>query len=188
MLIKEQELGKLLHTIADSVSQGDSFEGFIAYGVPDERSDAEDDDLELHGSYRYGNSNGQGSLRILGDAGGTPRPPIDLQALDPGIRETVRRLREAGFDTSDSGDGRSKPADPVEVLDFPHVAIRASASSLIGEAERLRFFLSDAGLTVEPFGMEPEPEKRIGIQASYDPSNGSAIVLLTGLSDEAWPR
>lgn len=37
--------------------------------------------------------------------------PVDLdivQGCDPGIRDTVRYLMEVGFDTCDSGDGRSK--------------------------------------------------------------------------------
>ena len=33
---------------------------------------------------------------------------IDYGELDPGIRETVRRLNEEGFETCDSGDGVSK--------------------------------------------------------------------------------
>jgi hypothetical protein len=45
--------------------------------------------------------------------------------VDPGIREAVQRLNEAGFHTSDSGDGVSKPADwylSGEAIPMPHVA------------------------------------------------------------------
>lgn len=38
---------------------------------------------------------------------------IDYSELDPGICYVVQWLREAGFNTSDSGDGVSKLIDPV---------------------------------------------------------------------------
>lgn len=47
---------------------------------------------------------------------------LDYAILDPGIRGAVQYLRERGFDTTDSGDGVSKP--PYDrVFDVAHVAV-----------------------------------------------------------------
>ena len=48
---------------------------------------------------------------------------VPYHALDPGIVGVVRRLNEFGYETTDSGDGVSKP-DVGRVFDFPHVAVR----------------------------------------------------------------
>lgn len=47
---------------------------------------------------------------------------FDYAQLDSGIREIVRTLRERGWNTTDSGDGSSKPKEKRE-FDFPHVAV-----------------------------------------------------------------
>ena len=48
--------------------------------------------------------------------------PIKLTDLDPGIRDVVAALWERGLETTDSGDGVSKP-EPGIVLAFEHVAV-----------------------------------------------------------------
>jgi len=42
---------------------------------------------------------------------------IDYDEIDPGIRDVVRRLREAGYNTTDSGDGVTKFAEGGEAMD-----------------------------------------------------------------------
>lgn len=37
--------------------------------------------------------------------------PLDLDSVDPGIRDVVSKLRSLGFFTIDSGDGHSKPPE-----------------------------------------------------------------------------
>ncbi len=109
---------------------------------------------------------------------------IDYDSLDPGVRETVRRLNEWHFDTTDSGDGVSKLAqgyDPSEMLDVPHVFIRCHACDLVAEAERLMFLLRTAGICVEPVG-----HSSIFIQANFDPANETANIQLIGVSDGSW--
>lgn len=61
---------------------------------------------------------------------------FDYQILDPGIRDTVRRVHEAGFETTDSGDGVSKPAAGM-VFPFPHVAAVSAPGTIIADADRL---------------------------------------------------
>jgi hypothetical protein len=67
--------------------------------------------------------------------------PMNYDELDPGIRDTVRRLRDAGFDTTDSGDGVSKPKDwyeSGEAMPFLHVAAATSPDVMIAQAHRMQ--------------------------------------------------
>jgi hypothetical protein len=80
-----------------------------------------------------------------------PVAPIDLSALDPGIRDVVRRIREAGFETTDSGDGVSKSADwyaSGEAIPFPHVAVETTPGWMVSDAHQLAELLGD-GWNVE---------------------------------------
>lgn len=85
--------------------------------------------------------------------------------LDPGIRAVVLRLRSAGFETTDSGDGVSKPVDE-RVFEVPHVACRAVADSLLG-------FFGEARRLLRVLG----PPWRV--EASYCPNDDSALLLAT---------
>jgi hypothetical protein len=110
---------------------------------------------------------------------------IDYDALDPGIRDTVRRLNILGFETTDSGDGVSKlaaghPAD--EILNIPHVFIRCSPRDLADVADRLKRDLERNGFCVEPVG-----HSGIWIQGTLDPADETATIMLAGVTDAAWP-
>lgn len=66
--------------------------------------------------------------------------PNEIAALDPGIRAVVLRVREAGFITTDSGDGVSKPADwyySGDAIPFPHVVAATTPETMVEDAERL---------------------------------------------------
>lgn len=90
---------------------------------------------------------------------------VNYKALDPGIRDIVRQLNEAGFETTDSGDGYSKP--PLAcVLPFPHVAIKSSRDALIEDADRVYRWLAE------------HRRRARFIQATYDPKDQSAIVFV----------
>lgn len=91
-------------------------------------------------------------------------PDLDLEQLDPGIRRMVSWLRAEGWETTDSGDGVSKPPGP-EVLPFPHVVIRSSPGRLVDDARRLRKFLCQYNT----------PEQ---IEATFDPADESAVILV----------
>lgn len=64
-------------------------------------------------------------------------PVIDIEHLDAGIQQIVLRLRAEGFETTDSGDGVSKPASP-EVLPYRHVFCRVETQAASAEADRLQ--------------------------------------------------
>lgn len=74
-----------------------------------------------------------------------PLPPEVLQGLDPGVRDLVVRLREAGHETTDSGDGLNEGEG---ALPFPHVAVRARSDRPLMEARRMAKSIP-AGWTVE---------------------------------------
>lgn len=99
---------------------------------------------------------------------------LDLKTfgdLDPGIRNIVAHLRAAGFETTDSGDGRSKSHyDEGFALPFAHVATKSSPELLLTDAEAAYAFLVGADV---PPGFK--------VEASYDPADRTAILLIT------WP-
>ena len=101
-----------------------------------------------------------------------------MGTLDPGIVEVVAFLRRHGFRTTDSGDGRSKGDTMDCALDVPNVAMVCEPGTLLAEADRLRATLEAAGVALTT-------ENAPSIQASYDPVDGSAVVLLLGLDDAA---
>jgi hypothetical protein len=70
-----------------------------------------------------------------------PLSDAEVECLDPGIRDVVVQLRAAGFETTDSGDGVSKPKDDMCVLDHPHVFAVTTPELIIHETDRLSAFL-----------------------------------------------
>lgn len=119
---------------------------------------------------------------------------IDYDELDPGIREVVRRLNDAGFTTTDSGDGVSK-VDWIangEALDFPHVHVICTGAEMLDETRRLKDVVESWGVRLAPVGhesvalvdlAEASGEKFGWIQATYDPCDDIAEIMLAGVSD-----
>ena len=68
---------------------------------------------------------------------------INYNNLDPGIREFVRELNDAGFVTTDSGDGVSKP-EFARVLHERHVFIVVELDAMIEATELLAEKYPDA--------------------------------------------
>lgn len=76
---------------------------------------------------------------------------MNYDELDPGIRDVVRTLHAAGFETTDSGDGESKPQawyDCGEAIPFPHVLAETTPETMIADAERMAAVLG-AGWNIE---------------------------------------
>lgn len=101
---------------------------------------------------------------------------VPFADLDPGIRETVRWLNAASFRTTDSGDGVSKREMIAsgEALGVPHVAMRVHPRVIVSEANRLLELVIARGLISDPGT----------IQATYDPADGIAMIMLIGISDD----
>jgi hypothetical protein len=131
-------------------------------------------------------------------------PPWD--DLDPGIRSLVRLLWLAGFEPTDSGDGKSKfencedcqvnvaagmcAAHEKCALDVPHVFMTLhDASELYTEANRLHAFVEERlGVSPAPMGNVPQGWKPVHIEASYDPTTGTSVLTLLGVADEMLPE
>lgn len=104
---------------------------------------------------------------------------LDYEAIDPGIRETVRWLRRClDGDTVDSGDGRSKVEAIAEgeALPYPHVMMRGTVDT----ADWLARAIKDMGVALVENGSE-EPGAQVSF--SYDPVNEVGIVALTHFDD-----
>jgi len=63
--LTKAELVSILKDMLDRVEAGDSLEGFLEYALPDEL-ELEDAEFMVKASYRRGNLNGQGSMRMVG--------------------------------------------------------------------------------------------------------------------------
>lgn len=98
-----------------------------------------------------------------------PLAPEVAASLDERVREVVVKLRAAGFDTTDSGDGSK--ADTVEgALPMPHVFVRCpDPAALQRECARLVTTLRRWGVEVvatdDPRAAQGFPT----VQATYDP-------------------
>jgi hypothetical protein len=56
--------------------------------------------------------------------------------LDPSICDVVRKLHAHGFETTDSGDGVSKPKELYDsAIPFPHVVIETNPEMMVTDAE-----------------------------------------------------
>lgn len=74
---------------------------------------------------------------------------VAYEELDPGIRDIVRRVNQAGFETTDSGDGVSKPQewfDSGEALPFPHVVAVTTPATMVKDAHLLNDVLGPGWL------------------------------------------
>jgi len=128
---------------------------------------------------------------------------IPYDEIDPGIRKVVRLLNSNNLRTTDSGDGVSKVGgphegcmltDPVTGKGIPNVTMVVAPSMLVEAADHLLALLTKHGVNVGPDEATvtelagPQPEGTaygdgVFIEASYDPTSGTAILLLTGLDD-----
>ena len=132
-----------------------------------------------------------------------PCSDIDYSELAPGIKETVRLFRENGFETTDSGDGASHTGDHAEDCDcempYANVAIVVDPGELAAEADRLAGLLEQLGVQIQPIGWRQAGEmlafespddspdwdvkEAVEIEASYDPVNNTAVILVLFLDD-----
>ncbi len=105
---------------------------------------------------------------------------LDYATLDPAIREAVRALNSVGFCTTDSGDG-GKVDTMGCAVPFANITLVTNDGELLTETDRVARMIRLRGLNLVPFGQgEDEDAKAVSIQASYDPSDGSCVILLTG--------
>lgn len=95
---------------------------------------------------------------------------VNYDELDPGIREVVKMLNDHGFETSDSGDGVSKPKEwfeSGEAIPFPHVILPVPKEQMIVMAHGVQELLG-AGWTVEA-SYQTHTESAILFARTLDP-------------------
>lgn len=104
------------------------------------------------------------------------------EELNPGIRRTVEWLNSLGFETSDSGDGKTNVEIGMEeALPFSHVIIIVTPEKLVEETRRLRDVLQSKGIRIDAIAMDMELPS---IQASFDPVDEIGIIFLSGVDDQ----
>lgn len=111
---------------------------------------------------------------------------FDPNDLDPGIRRTVLWLGSLGYQTSDSGDGRSKPKRQ-RVLDIPHVVITVLARNLLDETDALIQAVAELGIPEVPWDQDTEdaPNNPM-VEGSYSGGN-TALITVINLHDGILP-
>ena len=96
--------------------------------------------------------------------------------LNPNIEKVVQSLQDAGFSTTDSGDGATH--DHECDRPYPYVAMTCDPTFLAEDAHDLKEWCEEQGIDVGSVGDD------VWIQASYDPGNKSAILELVGVTDD----
>lgn len=97
----------------------------------------------------------------------------DYDEIEPGIRMTVRKLREWGFATTDSGDGKHPQCYD---FDFPHVFMDSTRENVIAHADLLLRKLRACGIDGD----------EVTVQADYHANDQKAVIMLFGVDDEKW--
>ena len=107
--------------------------------------------------------------------------------LDPDIVDVVRLLWRAGFWPTDSGDGHTKMErlgyDASDSLAYPHVFMVCERHRLVDEAERLHDLLARLGVNLDRTDFGPEGVHAVSIEASYNPADGVAVLMLCGVTN-----
>jgi hypothetical protein len=103
---------------------------------------------------------------------------VDYDALDPGIRELVRRLNGAGIETCDSGDGVTKVGVMECALPYAHVVAQANATGFAG-------FIEAHDIAVRMAPLLPQADPPWSVQVTFDLADGIAVVFA---SDDAADR
>ncbi len=65
LVVERRELSAILRDMADKIDAGDSWEGHLEYSYWDEENGAGRDQFSVMGTYRIGNLDGQGGVRLL---------------------------------------------------------------------------------------------------------------------------
>ena len=98
--------------------------------------------------------------------------------LNPGIRRTVMWLRMMGYQTCDSGDGRTH--DHACDRDHAYVVMMVEPERLVERARELIIQVGARGVVLGPMSMDLNQPC---MQASYDPLNNIATLDLMGVDD-----
>jgi len=90
----------------------------------------------------------------------------EIEGLSPGVKDAVLFLNKLEFETCDSGDGSNYSNGMECAMPFPNIIIQSTKADLFSESDRLAILFKRKGIT------------NITIEASYDPVDGSALIML----------
>ncbi|MCK9513101.1 MAG: hypothetical protein M0R28_17995 [Pigmentiphaga sp.] len=110
----------------------------------------------------------------------TPLTPEQIAKLSPLVRDLVVALRDAGFETTDSGDGSNYAAGMECAVPFKMVAIVCRPSELATTADLLCAWVREHATE---YGLPDWGAYQI--TAQYSPVDGIATVMLAELSSES---
>jgi len=88
-----------------------------------------------------------------------------IAKLDPGISTLVQLLQANGFNTTDSGDGKSKPPEE-RAVEFPHVFCVSSKDGLVKDCDLVLAVLKQQG--IEDFTVE----------GNYNPEDETPVIMI----------
>ena len=108
-------------------------------------------------------------------------PSLGDENLNPGIVQLVKLLNDAGFGTTDSGDGETHDHDCDR--DHGYVVIMTDSANLVTETDRLKTVLEQAGILVVPQDMGRPEVGCCYVQAMYCPADGFAIIDVMHVHD-----
>lgn len=107
-------------------------------------------------------------------------PVMNIQDLNPGIRQLVYFLNNRGFQTVDSGDGKTHLYECDQAQ--PYVVMKCEPDRIVDSCNLLAKILrSDCGIQLD--GMN-EDNSVPTIEAHYSPLSGVATITLWNVTDE----
>ncbi len=125
--------------------------------------------------------------------------PFEYNQLDPNIQAVVYILRDAGFRTTDSGDGSTKPDDHEGVIREPHVFITidnpqrihdrthsgdvAAAGLGVLAAHRIHRLFRARDVSFDPDDYD-DPTKAPRLEVTYGYPDRFVLVALFGVTDD----
>lgn len=99
---------------------------------------------------------------------------LDYSQLDPGVQRLVKVLRNNGFRTTDSGDGKTKPVEERTHGDLAHCYVTMAGN--------LSVYLGDEAKRMQSLLDKTNPEgKKWRVEATYLPADN--ICLLMAIED-----
>ena len=111
-----------------------------------------------------------------------------MNEISPGVRKLVAWLNKKGFHTTDSGDGSNFKAGMECAVEFPMVAMVSTPVALISDANYLVALLKTVGVNLRKIGPlqygNEDTDVIPCVQATCDPVDMTAIIMLTNVTDE----
>jgi len=107
---------------------------------------------------------------------------LDYSLLNPGIRKMVQLLREAGFNTTDSGDGATHDCECDHPN--PYVSIEVDPESLVQQAQAIKKLLVSKGVSFPIPQSEEDAESFPFIEANYSPVDDYCLVYVGNILDK----